>query len=80
MYTVAAFLAASYRGQRKSVVQENYSRGFHLLHNRIIARCDVVFDSVLRLQWSLELGIDTVVRFIVGEQPTVRSPSGLSES
>jgi len=80
MYTVAASLAASYRGQRKSVVQENHSRRFHLLHNRIIARGNVVFDSVLRLQWSLELGVDTVVRFIVGEQPTVRSPLGLLES
>ena len=49
MYTVAASLAASYGGQRKSVVQENHSQGFHLLHNRIIARGNVVFDSVLRL-------------------------------
>jgi hypothetical protein len=74
MYTVAASLAASYRGQRKSAVQENHFRGFHLLHNRIIACGNVVFDSVLRLQWSLKLGVDAVVGFIVGEQPTVRSP------
>jgi hypothetical protein len=63
-----------------SIVGTNHSHEFHLLHNRVIARGDVVFNSVLRLQWTLELRVDTVVRFIVGKQPSVRSPSGSSES
>jgi len=49
------------------------------LHNGVIARGNVVLDSVLYLQRSLEFGVDTVVRLIVGEQPTERSPLLLSE-
>lgn len=49
MYTVAASLAASCKGHRESVVKTNSSQGFHLLHNGIITRGDVVFNSVLRL-------------------------------
>ena len=71
-YTVAASLEASYKGRYQLVVQVNRFQGFHLLHNGVIARGDIVFDSVLRLQLSLEFGVDAVVRFVVGEQPTIR--------
>lgn len=80
MYTVAAPLAASYKDQRERIVEPNNSREFHLLHNRVVARGNVVFNPVLRLQWALELRVDAVVGFIVGKQPSVRSPLESLES